>query len=416
MKYQKIFMLGMLFSTLAYSANAAVCYLPEGCDGPENYAYTSLLKCSTLGGYYNKAPAGYNCVSAESECPGMVKCEPDDCIKRGYTYVGVKENEDAWEYISCPKNVTSANNTLFYKRTPIPCESGFSIAVSADDCQGGFVTSHNSGDNVCGKCLGQPEDEDDVCQANGLLSASYQPEGCQVCHEMAVTSNSVKCQECEDFSDSYFTGEELSHNNCVKNYGKSVELTGYAGSITCFKKGNVVYKTAQEAGCHKENYNALSCSCTGDDDGCPDGYFKEIYGDCPQGSSFGKADDDSKCISCVYETCSASSGIQTSSVRTMAADESVVTTSDTLKRTYVDKESGNICTETCDNDTVVGGLVQKNCSTSCVGNSTVAAPSFDLDSDGEDDNGDSNKARGRGESETCEKHSVFSGDTAVFNR
>ena len=397
MKRESLCMLGaMLFFALASSANASVCYLPDGCsefDHPEEYVFTSVLMCSQEGGYYKRseAPAGYNCVSAESECDGMVKCEPTECIKMGYTYVGLKEDEEAWSYESCPKNGTSQNNQLFYKRQPLPCEDGFSITVSADDCTNGFVTSHNSGSNVCGKCLEAPEGEDDICKANGMYAKSYKPETCQACRliEAEGADYYVECQECEDFSDSYFSRGELARNSCVKNFGNSTELA--AGSIVCYEKGSVTYKTAQEAGCHKENYDAVSCSCTGEDDGCPSGYFKEVFGDCPSGSDYGVSSDNNTCVACVYEVCD-DGKVSTSSVKLKTASQE--DSEKDVKRTYVN-ENGMVCTQVCA-PASKGGLLGSSqaCKTECA-DATAGA-----------------RRRGGG-GKNCVIHSVFEDNSSI---
>ena len=401
MNYKNICVFCMLFFGSAHSANAVMCYLPEGCD--KMSAYESVYTCSQLGGYYktSNVPAGYNCVSAESECPGMVKCAPNPCITAGYTYIGVKSDEDAWEYVSCPQNSTNNSNTLFYKRKARPCETGYSIAVSADDCPDGFLTSHNSGNYVCGKCL-LPAGDKDICTANNMHPATYQPSGCQVCNTVNFANSSNSCLKCVDFSESYYSKEELLHNGCVKSFGQTETLTESGNSVICYKKSSTSYKTAQEAGCHKDNYDAVSCSCYGDDDGCPNGYFKEIYGDCPTSSDFAQADSNSKCISCVYEDCSGSAengfrtasatGLRAAAVQTMADN----TQSDTeIKRTYVDI-IGRICTEVCEISTSTG---LKQCEENCQANIALA-PNL----------GSSSTNR------TCVKRSIFLNDVAVFSR
>ncbi|MBQ9271516.1 MAG: hypothetical protein IJ218_04565 [Alphaproteobacteria bacterium] len=450
-----------LFSAIADLARASICYLPEGCTDEEN-KYVSVSMCTQAGGYYKKlfAPTGYDCVSAESDCPGMVYCKPGPCMQKGFTYSGPKVDEDAWQYITCPED------SSMYKRVALPCEEGFSTSVRASNCALGFITSHKSGDYACGKCSDEPQD-DGACEANNLFSVGHKEEGCQICYskDITVDGKTVSCIECKDFSASYFSSAEIQYNGCIKNLGKAEDLSENGITVSCYKKTKISYKNATEAGCHKDNYDAINCTCTGEDDGCPDGYFKEVFGSCPGGSHLAKASDGSLCLSCVEEVCSdkvstmsagetaapvaLKASTRVVSMQTMSDDKTaapVVLNKVTLVeetqpnisngtktvRSYVNKDGG-ICTEEClQNNANISGIIDTSCSSTCVSASYHMANVVSSNHPGSGSrsssatggnglSGDGNRAGARGTTvigsrSNCTIRSVLSGNAVVFGK
>lgn len=370
---------GILGGVLAgFSAVASVCYLPaKDCDRFANYnasVYTSEM------GYYREEslPEGYNCTKVEN-LEWLYKCEPDECITQGYTYVGIKEDIDAWNYIPCPKNLTTTGDKLFYKREAKSCEQGFTTNVITDDCLHGFDVSHNSGDKACSKC----RDANSTTCERGITAEDF-PEGCYTCTENGMKDVDNKpCYDCKELA-GYKPNQ---HNNCASGWESKLAADG----STCYKPTS--YKTREEAGCHSSDYNAEKCTCSGDTDTCPSGYFANVYGDCPQGSALFSQ---SRCITCAVEVCNSSFG--TSSVGEISMPQTVtgleVASGSNVKRSYVDGE-GAICTDVC---SVVGGV--SKCDTKCSAESSLALISS------------SSNSHGR----SCSYQSIYSTNSVVFNK
>lgn len=383
MNKKKYMFFTILCSFLAgFSAVASVCYLPaKDCDKFSNYnpsIYTSAL------GYYREdaLPEGYNCTKVEN-LDWVYKCEPDDCITQGYTYVGIKEDIDAWDYFPCPNNLTSTNDKLFYKREPKSCAQGFSTGVLTDSCEHGFETSHNSGNATCSRC----KSADSTTCERGIIASDF-PSGCYSCEENGMKdADNNPCYDCKKL-EGY---QPNQHNNCANGWESKIVADG----STCYKA--ISYKTREQAGCHADDYNAEKCTCLGETDTCPSGYFANVYGDCPQGSALFSQ---SSCVTCAVEICNGSIG--TLSVNNTVSAPSLsekleVESESNIKRSYVGTD-GQICTDTC----TVSGETRK-CSTSCNAfePQQSAAPMM-------------NNSGNRGKS--CSYQSIYGTNAVVFNK